>query len=91
MTGRALPRVLAFLSAALAVAACGQGPGEQVISRPPVAVAPIEARRIVDRILVTGELLATGVHEIAARRCSEQAGDLVVHFPREDCPVERAR
>jgi hypothetical protein len=33
---------------------------------------------------VTGELLATGVHEIAVRRRSERAGDVVVHFPRED-------
>jgi glutathione S-transferase len=39
---------------------------------------------------VTGELLATGAHEIAIRRQSERAGELVVHFPREDYLVLRA-
>lgn len=39
---------------------------------------------------VAGELLATGVHEIAVRRTSERAGELVVHFPREDYLVVRA-
>jgi glutathione S-transferase len=33
---------------------------------------------------VAGELLASGVHEIAVRRRSERCGELVVHFPRED-------
>jgi glutathione S-transferase len=40
---------------------------------------------------VAGELLATEVHEIAIRRHSEHAGELVVHFPREDYLVVRAR
>jgi glutathione S-transferase len=40
--------------------------------------------------VVAGELLATGVHEIAVRRRSERAGELVVHFPREDYLVVRA-
>jgi len=38
----------------------------------------------------SGELLATGVHEIAIRRTSERAGELVVHFPREDYVVVRS-
>ena len=37
----------------------------------------------------SGELLATSVHEIAIRRTSERAGELVVHFPREDYVVVR--
>ncbi len=40
---------------------------------------------------VAGELVATGVHEIAVRRRSERAGELIVHFPREDYLVVRAR
>jgi len=39
---------------------------------------------------VLGELLPSGVHEIAIRRRSERAGELVVHFPREDYMVLRA-
>ncbi len=39
---------------------------------------------------VMGELVATDVHEIAIRRRSERAGELVVHFPREDYLVVRA-
>jgi hypothetical protein len=39
---------------------------------------------------VTGELVPSDVHEIAVRRTSERAGDLVVHFPREDYLVLRA-
>jgi len=33
---------------------------------------------------VAGELVPSDVHEIAIRRTSERAGELVVHFPRED-------
>jgi len=40
--------------------------------------------------VVKGELLASGVHEIAVRRRSERAGELVVHFPREDYLVIKA-
>lgn len=40
---------------------------------------------------VTGELLASDLHEIAIRRHSERAGELVVHFPREEYLVIRAR
>jgi len=39
---------------------------------------------------VTGELLASGLHEIAVRRHSERAGEVVVHFPREQYLVLRA-
>jgi glutathione S-transferase len=39
--------------------------------------------------VVAGELVASDVHEIAIRRSSERAGDLVVHFPREDYLVVR--
>jgi glutathione S-transferase len=33
---------------------------------------------------VPGELVASEVHEFAIRRVSERAGELVLHFPRED-------
>ena len=33
---------------------------------------------------VAGELVASDLHEIAIRRQSERAGELVVHFPREE-------
>jgi glutathione S-transferase len=33
---------------------------------------------------VTGKLAASGISEIAIRRTTERAGDVVVHFPRED-------
>lgn len=100
MTGRASPRVLAFVTAALAVAACDPGPGEQVISRPPVAVAPIEAHRIVDRILVTGELLAVNEASVAAEvdgrvtsilveeGAAVEAGDIVFEIDRERRQLE---
>lgn len=39
---------------------------------------------------VRGELVASGVHEIAVRRRSDRAGDLVVHFPRDEYLVLRA-
>jgi len=39
---------------------------------------------------VTGELVPSDVHEIAIRRTGERAGELVVHFPREDYLVTRA-
>ena len=38
---------------------------------------------------VSGELVPSDVHEIAIRRESERAGELVVHFPREDYLVVR--
>jgi glutathione S-transferase len=36
---------------------------------------------------VAGTLAAGGLHEIAIRRQTERAGDVVVHFPREDYAV----
>jgi hypothetical protein len=33
---------------------------------------------------VTGALAASGISEIAVRRSTERAGEVVVHFPRED-------
>jgi glutathione S-transferase len=36
---------------------------------------------------VTGTLAPSGVHEIAVRRRTERAGEVVVHFPREDYSV----
>jgi len=36
---------------------------------------------------VVGELAPSGLHEIAVRRRSERAGEVVVHFPREDYSV----
>jgi glutathione S-transferase len=58
----------------------GLAPGDAVV------VLPEEA----GSGAVAGELLATGVHEIAIRRRSQRAGELVVHFPREDYLVVRA-
>ncbi len=40
---------------------------------------------------VAGALAASDLHEVAVRRRSERAGDLVVHFPREDYSVVAAR
>jgi glutathione S-transferase len=39
---------------------------------------------------VVGELAPSGLHEIAVRRQSERAGEVVVHFPREDYSVVAA-
>ena len=39
---------------------------------------------------IAGELAPSDVHEIAIRRTSQRAGELVVHFPREDYLVVRA-
>ena len=39
---------------------------------------------------IPGELVPSDVHEIAIRRRSDRAGELVVHFPREDYLVVRA-
>jgi glutathione S-transferase len=52
----------------------------------PVAVLPEE----IGSGMVTGELLPSDVHEIRIRRRAERAGELVVHFPREDYLVVRA-
>ncbi len=40
-------------------------------------------------VSIAGELAPSDVHEIAIRRTSERAGELVVHFPREDYMVVR--
>jgi membrane fusion protein (multidrug efflux system) len=53
-----------FLAAA--IAGCGSNDEPALISRPPVAVAPVEARRLVERILVTGELVAANEASVAA-------------------------
>ena len=37
--------------------------------------------------IVAGSLAASGLHEIAVRRQTERAGEVVVHFPREDYSV----
>ena len=39
---------------------------------------------------VAGQLVPSPVHEIAIRRGSERAGELVIHFPREDYMTVRA-
>jgi glutathione S-transferase len=41
-------------------------------------------------VAIAGELAPSDVHEIAVRRTSPRAGELVVHFPREDYLVVRA-
>jgi hypothetical protein len=40
--------------------------------------------------VVAGELAPSGLHEFAIRRQSEQADELMVHFPREDDMVMKA-
>lgn len=40
---------------------------------------------------VTGELAPSGLHEVAVRRQTERAGEVVVHFPREDYVAIAAR
>ena len=40
--------------------------------------------------VVSGELVPSDVHEIAVRRRTERAGDVVVHFPRAEYLVTRA-
>lgn len=37
--------------------------------------------------VVAGELAASDLHEIAVRRLTERAGEVVVHFPRDDFSV----
>jgi glutathione S-transferase len=49
----------------------------------PVAVIPDEYGSGV----VAGTLAPSGLHEIAVRRQTERAGEVVVHFPREDYSV----
>lgn len=49
----------------------------------PVVVVPDEYGSGV----VAGALAASGLHEIAVRRQTERAGEVVVHFPREDYSV----
>ena len=59
-----------------------------------------EGMKLGDRVLVladeygsgtvAGTLAASGLDEIAVRRQGERAGELVVHFPREDYSVVRA-
>jgi glutathione S-transferase len=39
---------------------------------------------------VVGELAPSGLHEVAVRRRTERAGDVVVHFPRSDYSVVAA-
>jgi glutathione S-transferase len=41
-------------------------------------------------VAIAGELVPSDVHEIAVRRRSPRAGEVVVHFPREDYLVVRA-
>jgi membrane fusion protein (multidrug efflux system) len=100
MTRPTPPRVLALLASSLAFAACDPGPGEQVIARPPVAIAPVEVHRIADRILVTGELLAVNEASVATEvdgrvtsilveeGASVEAGDIVFEIDRERRQLE---
>jgi len=48
------------------IAGCGGKEEPAAISRPPVALAPVDARRLVERILVTGELVAVNEASVAA-------------------------
>jgi len=59
-----IPHALLLLT--VAIAGCGRDEDPPVISRPPVAVAAVEARHIVERILVTGELVAVTEASVAA-------------------------
>jgi len=65
MTARAWRTALRLLPF-VALAACDGAEEAAVISRPPVAVTAVEARDIVDRILVTGELIAVNEASVAA-------------------------
>jgi membrane fusion protein (multidrug efflux system) len=51
---------------ALAVTSCERGDARPAVAAPPVAVAPVQAHRVVDRILVTGEILAVNEASVAA-------------------------
>jgi membrane fusion protein (multidrug efflux system) len=89
-----------LLAAVSVVAACGEEAGNRVISRPPVAVAPVEAHRVVDRILVTGELLAVNEASVAAEvdgrvtaiiakeGAAVDAGEIVFEIDRERRQLE---
>jgi membrane fusion protein (multidrug efflux system) len=65
MSGRAAITA-AWLLVVVAIAGCGAEEEAAVISRPPVSVAPVEARNLVERILVTGELIAVNEASVAA-------------------------
>jgi len=58
---------LALLAAGCATLACGERDAAPVAGAPPVAVAPVEARDVVDRIEATGELLAEQEATVAAQ------------------------
>jgi membrane fusion protein (multidrug efflux system) len=101
MTGRALLRALALPTAVLVLAACGEGSGGAVFSPPPVAVERVEAHRVVDRILVTGELLAVNEASVAAEvdgrvtsilveeGAAVEVGEIVFEIDRERRQLER--
>jgi membrane fusion protein (multidrug efflux system) len=89
-----------LLAAMLAFAACGDEAGEKVITRPPVAVERVEAHRVEDRILVTGELLAVNEASVAAEvdgrvtaiivkeGTAVDAGEIVFEIDRERRQLE---
>jgi membrane fusion protein (multidrug efflux system) len=66
MRGRDFRVLASVLLPALALTGCEEGNGPAAVSRPPVAVATVGAHRVVDRILVTGELLAVNEASVAA-------------------------
>ena len=49
-----------------AIAGCGEQEEPPVIARPPVVVVQVEAQRLIERILVTGELVAVNEASVAA-------------------------
>jgi membrane fusion protein (multidrug efflux system) len=63
----------------LGLAACGDETASAPVSAPPVLVAPVEARRIEDRVQATGQLLARSQAAVAA-----QVGGQVTRVARDE-------
>ena len=75
----------ALLGLAFAVSGCGAEEEAAVIARPPVSVARVEARDLVERILVTGELIAANEADVAA----EVDGRVTAILVEEGSTVEK--
>jgi len=76
---------LARLVVGLVALGCAPDEGPTGITAPPVEVAAVEARTVIDRILVAGELLAVNEASVAA----EVDGSVTAILVEEGAPVER--